>query len=319
MKKKWLLTGSVILLLASASILVCYFVDENDNDSQSEWFIFADGKETDIYVNSTTYYKSQGWNSDIDVMQISPLNSDPHTEEEKKTIINKLIGENYSIRIVDGNIVYKNNTKVVSNRVDGFFSYADSSAISELKYNELLSENELINRTKEILQLFKVNRSELKLDIIESKEKIKTIYGSNVPRSFGEQIVTYIQYINGNRVDRYKGDVFFAFGKNGELILFQDNTLKYNNIQISNEKMPTFNETVVMLSNVKIGLKSDKWEITSFEVVLYVPERVVKGSTTIVTSYRFEFTPIYDPETGIVGESVIFYYRTCDSYMYPHI
>ncbi|MBN1389053.1 MAG: hypothetical protein JXA22_00240, partial [Candidatus Thermoplasmatota archaeon] len=250
MKKKWLVTGSAILVLISASILVCYFVNENDNDGKSEWFIFADGKETDIYVNSTTYYKSQDGNSDIDVMQIYPLNFDPYTEEEKKTIITKLIGENYSTRNVSDYIVYSNNTKIITNRIDGFFGYADSSAgLESMNFNELLSENELINRSKEIFKLFKINESELKLDYIESREHIKAKYGSNLAYPIQEQFVIYTQFINGYAISGLKGNIRFAFGKNGGLILFKDNTLKYNKIQISNEKMPTFNETVVMLSN----------------------------------------------------------------------
>jgi len=297
--------------ITSAAILVYLNKDKCPNENENDWFVYVDGKEMDLYSNSSVYddIKELDSNKRGD-MRITGVGFDPYSLIEKEGLVKCFLGDNYSTNDVGFETNYRLNKsgKMFAIRKDGFICFSDSSEYGELKYSELLTNDELLNKANGIMKTFKVNRSELKLNrISNSIDEVDSVYGSGTEQTFWVQLLIFDQYIEGIRIAGCKGTIKIAFGKEGRLIHYEDNTIKYKNVEESKyNEMKSINQTLREVADSKESIREGSVKILECELVFYAESWIIREGNSIYSHYRIKLSPANEE----IGEYKTLYCRT---------
>lgn len=267
MKKKPTITVMIIVaIIIITSVILLVDENENDTDRIDNGLLFIRGDQK-IYINETRYNENTTSNA-TRFFSITP-NQVEYNETERMQIA-KIFFKDPAVdnnsdskkKIIKG----RNQSGILEFHVGRIIKFRNES-YEMLNIDLKLSDEEIINISKDLIQNIRGNYSDLDIDSISTAlvYKVNTSTNDRTLLGYEYQRIVFIQKYNGFQIKGGRGKIMIEIGKNGTIEYFEDTTIEITNKTTYQYNVDTFEDVLrkrgSRLYRTQTDLYIDDWEL----------------------------------------------------------
>lgn len=232
-KWRYVLVLGAVAIIVIAGVLTYVYTERKEKEKTAGLILFLKGEKHNIYVDSETLQminSSDPGGSPLLEVLMKPLYNATFADAVARKFLNEPVRGSGSVFEYHE----KNDTmkRVLVDQAYTITYINDEYTSAIIPKEQVLSNETLINLSYSIIQRFRGDYSDLRVEIIQTP-KLIIVNGSSGKEEligYGGQLVVFRQYINGVPVMGFHGTVKISFGPGGVLQSYMDFTVPCENV-----------------------------------------------------------------------------------------